>query len=216
MLSTMSFLMYFLLMGHDPSLFFFSSLLVTVLGNVLEQDQALHGFSNTGLLAIMTLMLLGKAIENCHVLDYLIEKIMGRSSNLYLIYLRLLPIVGIISAFINNTPVVTITLPILHIWSIKSNVQLSKLTMPVSFISMLGGTCTLIGSSANLLVDSLLIELDTSHRFTFWQPGYVGLPMLVIGLIYLIIFSKHLLPKDGKLQKCLTRSYVICKYVRKA
>ena len=213
MLSTMSFLLYFLLMGHDPSLFFFTSLLVTVLGNVLEQDQALHGFSNTGLLAIMTLMLLGKAIENCHVLDYMIEKIIGRSSNLYLIYLRLLPIVGIISAFINNTPVVTITLPILHIWSVKSNIQLSKLAMPVSFISMLGGTCTILGSSANLLVDSLLIELDTIHRFRFWEPGYVGLPLLVIGLFYLIIFSKHLLPKDGKLQKCLTRSYVVCRCV---
>lgn len=203
------FLIYFLILGQDVSLFFFATLIILVLGGTLNEQQALAGFSNTSILAIITLLLLGKTIETCHILDYLVEKLMGQPRNILFAYIRVLPFIGFISAFINNTPVIAVILPLLQIWSYQSKLSLAKLTMPASYISMLGGTCTLIGSSSNLMVNSLLEEIDRSHMFSFWQPGIIGFPLLIIGGIYLIIAGKWLLPQDNKYQKSPRYSYAI-------
>jgi len=204
--------LYFLLVGQDPSLFFFFGLICLLLGKVIDKEQALHGFANTSLLAIMTLMLLGKAIENCHILDYVIDKILGRNNNIYIFYLKILPLTAFTSAFINNTPVVAILLPILQIWSSKNNIPLTKLAMPVSFAAILGGTCTLIGSSAMMLADGLLLEIDPDGRIDFWQPAPIGILLTIVGILYLMS-NKWLLPQTSEYQPCLTRSYVVVKVV---
>jgi di/tricarboxylate transporter len=105
--------------------------------------------------------------------------------------------VGFFSAFLNNTPLVAIMMPFVHNWSKKHNESPSKLLIPLSFAAILGGCVTLIGTSTNLIVSgfvqdqSIIPNLEALDMFDF---AWVGIPMLILGYIYLALFSNKLLP----------------------
>ena len=94
---------------------------------------------------------------------------------------------------LNNTPKVALLVPVLLAWCRKRRISPSRLLMPLSFLSILGGTCSLIGTSTNLVVQGMLIK---SHLrpMTFFEIGWVGLPCAVLGAIYLLTIGRKLLP----------------------
>jgi di/tricarboxylate transporter len=105
--------------------------------------------------------------------------------------------IGSISAFMNDTPLVAVMMPYVHSWSKRNNIKPSKLLIPLSYAAILGGCVTLIGTSTNLIVSGMVNDqniipgLDPLGLFDF---SVAGLPMLVLGTLYLILFSKKLLP----------------------
>ena len=106
------------------------------------------------------------------------------------------------SAFLNNTPIVAMFVPIVIDWCRKHRFAPSKFLIPLSYLSILGGTCTLIGTSTNLVVNGLMQEASASDPslrealspMRFFELGYVGLPYAIIGTIYLLFVGRHLLP----------------------
>ena len=164
--------------------------------NALSPDELLKGFANTSLISVICLLILGQGVVRTKVLDKLLNKIVNFFPNQpNLVFIIALIFVLFLSAFLNNTPVVIIFIPILQGLAIKIGMSVSKYMMPLSFAAILGGMTTLIGSSTNLLVANSLYELS-NIRINFFEFIIPGLILAICGLIYVIIFSKFLL-KDN-------------------
>ena len=105
----------------------------------------------------------------------------------------MLPIIVFISAFLNNTPVVVIFAPIIKNWARRLKLPPTKFLIPLSYATILGGMCTLIGTSTNLVVDGMV--QDAGYKgFTIFELGKVGVIIAVVGVLYLVFFSARLLP----------------------
>src|SRR5262249_37323467 len=108
--------------------------------------------------------------------------------------LRLIAPVAGISAFIYNTPLVALLLPIVADWAKRIRIPPSQVMLPLSYAALLGGVCTLIGTSTNLVINGLVIEQAQLPGLGFFDMAWVGLPCAFVGLLYILIFGHWLLP----------------------
>ncbi|MCS1406916.1 MAG: putative transporter [Verrucomicrobia subdivision 3 bacterium] len=160
---------------------------------ILTPAEAFRVFSNEAAIAVGCMFILSAALERTGALDQLgatVDKLVGKSD--WSILIVLLPLVAFTSAFVNNTPVVLIFLPIVTSIATKRGIKPSKLLIPLSFASILGGCCTLIGTSTNLLVSSTAASLGQAGLRMF-DLAPVGLVIAFIGMAYLLTVGRHLL-----------------------
>lgn len=141
-------------------LFFHLFPLLDETGNhLLSYVDILAGFANPALITVIALLIIGQGIANSGFLEVISQKVLALSrGQLWLATLISFVTVLAISAFLNNIPVVIIFIPIIQSIAKKFNVSSSKLLMPLSFIAVLGGMTTLVGSSTNLLVSQTLVD----------------------------------------------------------
>jgi len=107
---------------------------------------------------------------------------------------RLLFPVSAFSAFFNNTPIVAMLIPVVRNWAKKNNFSVSKFLIPLSYAAILGGTCTLIGTSTNLVVHGLMLE-NGLEGMSFFEITKVGLPVAILGILIILLFLHRLLPE---------------------
>ena len=161
--------------------------------NLLNPQSILNGFSNTSLITVISLLILGQGVVNTRVLDGFISNLLKYfPDNTQLIIIVCLFFVLVLSAFINNTPVVIIFIPILQSVVKNSNQSIGKYLMPLSFVAILGGMITIIGSSTNLLVSDSL-KTYSNIEISFFEFAIPGSIIAFCGLVYVVIFSKFLL-----------------------
>ena len=165
-----------------------------LLAGVITPQEALRGFSNEGLITIAGLFVVAKAIEVNKAIDLVAKYLLRRPRHVWDAQLRLMVPVGLISAFMNNTPIVAMMIPLIQGWAQRATLPPSKLLIPLSYAAILGGTCTLIGTSTNLIVYDLARGVQPDLVLGFFEVGYVGLPVFVLGIIYVILLSPWLLP----------------------
>ncbi|KAL7540472.1 hypothetical protein ACHAXR_010131, partial [Thalassiosira sp. AJA248-18] len=174
-----------------------AALTLCMAGNVITVDEGLSGFSNEGVLTVLVLFVVAAGIQLTGGLDWYMAKLLGRPINTAGAQLRLMVPIAVVSAFLNNTPVVVIMIPICQKWGKNVGISPAQLLVPLSFASILGGTCTLIGTSTNLVVAGLLTDAypdDPSMQIGLFDLGEFGIPILFIGMSYIIIASPYLLP----------------------
>lgn len=173
--------------------------------NLMGAARILEGFANPALIAVLALLVLGQAMVNTRALEHAAQtvfQIEGLSPALSLILILIC--VSVISAFLNNTPVVVIFIPIMQALAERLKRSASMVMMPLSFVAILGGMTTLIGSSTNLLVSSSLIELG--HRpFSFFEFTIPGLFLASVGLVYVLFIAPRILPDRATLANVLIR-----------
>jgi len=194
-----------------PALIIFSALILLILGNVITVSEAFVGFSNHGMLTVGILFVVSSALQCSASFGRTATKILGNSSNITLRYLRLMYPVSFLSAFLNNTPIVATLIPVIKNWAKRHKLMPSKFLIPLSYAAILGGTCTLIGTSTNLVVHGLLME-NGLEGFSFFELGKVGLPVAVLGILFFSIVGHRLLPsrKDTIIQLGeRTREFVV-------
>ena len=179
----------------------FTALIVAValmLLGLVTPEQGISGFSNSATITVMAMFILSAGITRTGVVqtvrDWLVK--WGGTSLTQQIFV-MGAIVGPISALINNTAVVAIFLPIVEDWCKKQQISVSKVLMPLSFVTILGGTITLIGTSTNILASGVSKQLGYGE-FGLFQFTFLGIIVFVIGLIYLAFASHQLLP-NGKI-----------------
>lgn len=167
-------------------------------------EQLLVVFSNPAPMTIAAMFILSAALEKSGVIETLASALAGLTRlgpRLFLLVLVLM--VAAVSAFINNTPVVMVFMPVVLTLSRSLGVPASKLLIPLSYASIFGGTCTLVGTSTNILASSILTEAGEAPIGMF-EISVVGLPLVVLGTIYLVLFSDRLLPERDSLTAILT------------
>jgi len=204
-----------------PGFTFTIGVLVLGLFGILTPKEILFGFANPQIAIILLLLIIGDMIRKTSLVAILFDRMFRKSRSYKGFIWRMGVLVGGFSAFLNNTPLVAIMMPYLYRWGKKNNIPVSKLLIPLSYAAILGGCITLIGTSTNLIVNgfvqdqTVFPEFNTLGLFDF---SVVGIPMLLIGMIYLIFFSEKLLPvrKDAMEEfTAKSREYMVEVIVRK-
>ncbi|APE31577.1 SLC13 family permease [Halomonas aestuarii] len=186
-------LMAFSRVGPDIVLLGAVILLLTL--GVIEPAQALAGFSSTGLFTVAFMYVLVTSIRETGGIDLIIRHVLGRPRSERSALVRLLLPVASLSGFLNNTPVVATFIPAVLSWSRRVSVPAHRLLMPLSFASILGGTITLLGTSTNLVVHGLLVDRAPELAMGLFDIAWVGVPVAVVGLVYLVLLGPRLLPE---------------------
>ncbi|MEO8614488.1 MAG: SLC13 family permease [Luteolibacter sp.] len=170
---------------------------------ILTPAEAFKVFSNEAAITVACMFILSAALERTGVIETIAHRLnlaVGRSD--WSVLIVMLPIVALLSAFINNTPVVVVFMPIMISLAASRGVKPSKLLIPLSFASIFGGMCTLIGTSTNILVSASAQELGQQPLGMF-ETGRVGWMLAVVGLLYLLTIGRKMLPNRDTLASIL-------------
>ncbi len=171
----------------------FGALVALWLGGIIETEEALSGFHNEMVVTIGFLFIVSAAMRETGALNYVTQQVLGSNSDRKSVMVRLLFPTSFLSAFMNNTPLVAMFTPLVRDWAVRHDRAPSKFLIPLSYAAILGGTCTLIGTSTNLVVSGLLSDLGYAP-FGMFELSPVGVPATVAGLCFIFLFGKKLLP----------------------
>lgn len=187
-----------------PGMVLFSALTVLMAMGIVSTKEALSGFSNTGMITVLVLFIVSEGISYTGALRHTARILLPKQrSAIHWLYLKITIPVAFFSAFLNNTPVIVIFAPIIKNWSERLQLPASKFLIPLSYATIFGGMCTLIGTSTNLVVHGLMLESGL-EGFNFFEIAKAGLPIAIMGLLYIAIFAGMLLP--GKRAKFMTKN----------
>lgn len=171
--------------------------------NALNPQTLLSGFANPSLIAVLALLVMGQAMIHTDSLRFVTNLlVMNNPKLVWISVLAILIFVMVLSAFMNNTPLVIIAIPLMQVLLQGQGMPASRIMMPLSFIAILGGMTTLVGSSTNLLVSSTLVELGEEPLgfFDFFIPGAI---LALVGFAYVLIVLPRTLPNRASIKEQL-------------
>ena len=161
---------------------------------ILTEKDALAGFSNPGMITVAVLYIVVTGLSQTGGLNWISQRVLGMPKGQNAALFRLMtPVMGM-SAFLNNTPVVAMFIPVVSDWARKLRISPSKLMIPLSYAAIFGGACTLIGTSTNLVVNGLLISATDLPGLQLFDLTVIGLPCAIAGTIYLFLAHPWVLP----------------------
>jgi di/tricarboxylate transporter len=165
-----------------------------IVSGVLRPEQGVAGFSNPATVTVASMFILSAALFKSGAVSELGSRIATLFQyNFWLAIFITMVTVGVVSAFINNTPVVAIFIPLLAGAANKSGHSLSKMLIPLSFASMFGGVCTLIGTSTNILVSGIAAEQGL-QPFAMFEMSKLGIIFFITGITYMLVVGIRLIP----------------------
>ncbi|MDK2973367.1 MAG: hypothetical protein PWP23_3122 [Candidatus Sumerlaeota bacterium] len=181
---------------YSPDVVLLGGLVVLMLTGVLDTEAGLEGFSNKGPITVGVLFVVAAGIRDTGVVAAFVEKVLRRPKTLAAAQVRVMAPVAFLSAFMNNTPLVAMMVPALADWAKKMRLPVSKLMIPLSYAAILGGMCTLIGTSTNLLVDGMVQKaaIPGYARMGFFDIAYAGVPVALVAIAFILVSSRWLLP----------------------
>jgi di/tricarboxylate transporter len=185
-----------------PAAVFLGALTLTITFELAPLEASLKGFSNSGVLTIGALFMVAAGMYSTGAITMICEKLIGRPKSLLAAQSRILPPVAVGSAFLNNTPLVAMMIPVIRDLAKSSKIPATRLYIPLSYASILGGTCTLIGTATNLVIAGMV--LDTLNRggsnlpeiraIGMFDLSWVGVPITIAGIAFMMLTSRWLLP----------------------
>lgn len=181
-----------------PGLILFSAVVLLLVAGIISPKEAIEGFSNKGMITVALLYLVSEGVRKSGILERIMYAALPKKNcSVKRANLRFLPVIGALSAFLNNTPVVVIFAPMIKNWALKMHLPPTKFLIPLSYATILGGICTLIGTTTNLVVDGLMQD-NGFEGMSMFELGKVGIFILLTGLFYLVMIAPHLLPNERK------------------
>ena len=183
-----------------PDLILLGGLTALLVGGVIRPQDAFSGFTNEGLLAVAVLYVVAEGLRQTGAANFIGQKLLGQPTGLRSAQARIMLPTAVLSSFMNNTPVVAMMMPVISDWAKKLRLSVSHLLMPLSYAAILGGMCTLIGTSTTLVVNGLLMKeqaktnSETATGLEMFEIAWVGIPVAVVGFAYLLLCMKWLLP----------------------
>lgn len=181
-----------------PGLVLFSVAVLFMALGIITPEETVAGFSNKGLLTVAVLFLVSEGVKHSGILNQLANKTLPneKKSTSYLLLRLMLPI-SALSGFFNNTPVVIIFAPIVKRWSERIKVSPDKFLIPLSYATIFGGICTLIGTSTNLLVDGMITD-NGFEGLGMFELGKIGFIIALFGWAYIAFIGHYLLPNQKR------------------
>jgi len=179
--------------GIAPAAAILTAVVILLATGVIDERAAFAGFANSAPITVAALYVLARAVEDTGALRPLVRTALGGGDGDRKRLMRLCYPAAAASAFLNNTPIVAMLIAPVSEWAEKHNVPSSRFLMPLSFAVIMGGAVTTIGTSTNLVVSGLL-EQSGAAPFGLFEITHVGLPLAVVGIVVLSIWSPLLLP----------------------
>jgi hypothetical protein len=195
----------FLFMLKDwvgPDWVMVTGLMIFLVTEIVDAKEALVGFSNEGILTVLSLLVMADGVSRTGLLDYYLGLALGKPRTVVGAQLRLMIPIATLSAFLNNTPIVAVAIPFVLRWAKIIQVPRQQLLIPLSYATILGGTCTLVGTSTNLVVNGKLKEEypdEDAGKIGLFDLGIYGVPNALFGIIYMLCCGSFLLP-NGRSQ----------------
>ncbi|MBW1750539.1 MAG: SLC13 family permease [Deltaproteobacteria bacterium] len=189
-----------------PAAIFVGALTLTITFKLAPLADSLKGFNNPGVLTVGALFMIAAGMYSTGAISILSDKLIGRPKSVLQAQLKILPNIALGSAFLNNTPLVAMMIPVIRDLSRSCGLDAKKLFIPLSYASILGGTCTLIGTATNLVISGMITDTlkHGGDNLPYMEPvslfglSWVGVPITVVGLVFMMLFGKWLLPKSFK------------------
>jgi di/tricarboxylate transporter len=204
---------YYKLIGISLS-FLFGIIILGIFG-ILTPSEIVSGLGNEQVAVVILMLLFGEVIRKTSIIENTFDRLLMKRKT-YRGFLRTMVVnVAAFSTVLSNTSLVAVLMPYIHNWAKRNNINPSKLLIPLSYAAILGGAATLIGTSTNLIINgmveqqTLIPDLATLRVFDF---AWVGLPMIILGVLYLTIVGRWLLPSRKIIMDELqthNREYVI-------
>ena len=169
-------------------------LTLLLVAGVLTPTEALAGFSNQGMITVAALYVVVVGLRETGGIAWLAQRLLGRPRSVVGAQLRVMLPVTVMSAFINNTPVVAMLIPAVGDLAKRHGFAPSKLMIPLSYAAIFGGTTTLVGTSTNLVVNGLVKEQLGLPSLRMFDLSLVGLPVALVGLMFVVLLGRWLLP----------------------
>jgi len=185
-------------------LVFMGTLTAAMTLQLASTNDLLNGFSNPGVISVAALFPVAAGMYATGAVTLLSQRLIGLPKTMGAAQTKILPPVALASAFLNNTPLVAMMIPTVRDLTRITGLAGSRLLMGVSFISTLGGTMTLIGTSANLIIAGMVAHgIESGHLpgmkpLEIFDPVWVGLPATVAGLAYYMLIGSRLLPETRR------------------
>ena len=177
------------------------AMLLVLLCGIVSPSQALSGFANPGLMTIAALYIVAAALRDTGAIYWVAHRLLGQPTSVATSQLRLIIPASLLSAFLNNTTVVAMMIPAVQEWAQRLKLSSSRLLLPLSYAAILGGTCTLIGTSTNLVVDGL-VQQRGLPAFGIFDVAWVGVPVLLGGTLFMLLVGRFLLPeREGMVEQ---------------
>jgi len=173
---------------------FVGGLGVLLVSGVLNVQTALSGFSAPGMITVGLLYIVVAGLQETGGLQWISHHVLGHPKGARRAQLRMLAPVISLSAFLNNTPVVAMFIPVVTEWCRRLRISPSRMLIPLSYASIFGGICTLVGTSTNLVVNTLVQSRFQNAGLGLFEIAKLGIPCAIAGVIYLVLFSHKLLP----------------------
>jgi di/tricarboxylate transporter len=165
-----------------------------ILTGILAPKEAIAGFASPAVITVGSMFLISKGMIRTGAVGFISQKVLQYSRGRpKLVIVLILTIVGLASAFINNTPVVVLFIPIILSLSCELDFSPSKFLIPISYASILAGTCTLIGTSTNIIIS----DLSAMHGFgplEMFELSRLGVPIALLGIVFLVFAAPRLMP----------------------
>ena len=176
-------------------------------------SDGISGFASTATITVLAMFILSEGVRRTGILARIGNAIVRRAKGNFLKqYTAVIGLSGTTAGFINNTPVVAMMIPMVMGIARKTRSSPSKLLMPLSFASMMGGMLTLIGTSTNILASDVSARL-LDRPFSMFEFTSLGALVLVSGAIYLVVVGRHLLPERIKPEEDLTEEFALSGYL---
>jgi di/tricarboxylate transporter len=184
---------------------------VLVFANILTPAEALAGAASEGLATVAVLFVVAQALSDTGVVSWISYNLLGRPKSVASAQVRLMAPVAIFSSVLNNTPVVAMMVPAVRDWARRNNISSSQLMIPLSYAAIIGGTCTVVGTSTNLVVNDMLKAQPGIDGLALFELAWVGIPCTLVVLGLTVATSRWLLPdRKGQAQRFEdARQYVV-------
>jgi len=167
---------------------------ILLVSGVLTPQQAFAGLANEAVITIGVLYIVVAGLKDTGAIAWMTQHVLGRPRSLAGAHARLLLPAGMVSAVLNNTPVVAMFLPAVQEWARQNRLSVSKLLLPLSYATMAGGTITLIGTSTNLVVVGLIHQRYGESPLALFDLAPVGIPILLAVIAFIMLTHRWLLP----------------------
>lgn len=164
-----------------------------VLTGTLTPSEAFAGLASSSIITIALLLVIAQGVIETGLIQWAGPLLLGRSPKAWIAQLRMMVPVATASAFLNNTPLVAMAIPIVQEFAQRMRIAPGKLFMPLAFAATLGGICSLIGTSTNLVVNEMWMK-EGNQSFRLFELAPIGVPVAIAGMLFIAISGRWLLP----------------------
>lgn len=188
-----------------PAAVFLAALTAAMTLDLAPLPRLLSGFSNSGMLTVAALFVVAAGMYSTGAVSRIIDRLVGNPGTTLSAQTRILPAMAAGSAFLNNTPLVAMMIPVIRDMAKLGSLSLRQMFIPLSFASIMGGACTVIGTSTNLIIAGLAADalaggdaVPGLREITMFAPAWPGVPLALAGIIFLMATSGVLLRKRSE------------------